>query len=88
MSESREEWRHRWEPLSDPPEGWRSGISLFSEDAMVWSLLWTDAPRNANPHHHNVVWQKHRRVEQRRFVTEWEDAELPEPGDAKANEVP
>lgn len=69
------ETRYRWEPDgAEPPEGWRRcDMSDFSQDRMAWFVLYTDAPRDKNPHLYNTYWRKHRRITQERYVSEWVD---------------
>lgn len=71
------ETRHRWEPVDPPaPEGWRRcDFSQFSQDGEGWFVLYTNAPRDKNPHSFDTYWRRHRKVRQERFVTEWRDVE-------------
>lgn len=70
------ETHYRWEQIDAPPSapGWRRcDYGSFSEDGETYSQLWTDAPKTENPHSHNTVWVKSKRVTQERFVTPWRD---------------
>lgn len=70
------ETRNRWEPVDEPPEGWRRcDYSEFSPDAERWFVLYTNAPRDKNPHSYDTFWQTHRRIVQERWVTPWQDVD-------------
>ena len=72
------ESRIRWEQIDAAPSahGWRRcDYGCFSEDGETHSQLWTDAPKTENPHLHNTVWVRSRRIIQERFVTPWRDAQ-------------
>jgi hypothetical protein len=69
------ETRFRWEPIDpEAPEGWRRcDFSEFSQDNERWFVLYTNAPRDKNPHTFDTYWRAHRKVVQERFVTAWQD---------------
>lgn len=73
-SEWHEERQHRWEPVAEPPDGWRRpGATWLSDDGERYVVLWTDAPAGESPHQHGTFFQQHRRITQRRYVTPWTD---------------
>ena len=71
------EKRHRWEPTEPIPEGWRQGIQCFVGDFLEVFVYDPAVPYSERkPDGSTDRWIKFRKVNEQRFVTEWEAVDV------------
>lgn len=75
--EATAENRHRWVPTEPIPEGWRSGNKCFVVDDLDVFFYDPAVPYDQRKQDGSTDrWIKHRKVNERRYVTEWEAVDV------------